>query len=415
MPKVSEDHLTALSTYAPRVSAFTPLRYRDFRLLWTGLVIANIGSWMQFVALGYLVDRLTKEPLYLGILAASQAVPRLLFALVGGTIADRVDRRRVLVLTNLLLMGSATALAVLTATGLIQVWQIMVLAAVNSLAMSFDMPARHSMLPELVGENQLLSAVGLSALAYNGAGIFGPSLGGVIIAAVGEAGCFALNAVSYIGVLLAVMRMRIPPSRAAGHLTVSQDVREGLRLLFENRRLLLLLGAVWSLSFFGRPYVQMMPAFAREVLMVDARGLGVLQAAAGMGTIASVLLLARLSAGRGIGAILGFAMLAFGALVTIFGLTRWFWLALGLLVLIGAAQALALASANTLIQLAAPPFARGRMMGFYSMMTFGGFALGSLPVGAAAGAVGVGPALSAGGALVITIAIAILPQLRRIE
>lgn len=398
-----------------RVPPFAPLRHRDFRLLWTGLIVSNTGSWMQFVALGYLVDRLTQSSLYLGILAATQAVPRLLFSLLGGTMADRIDRRRLLVATNLFLMASATLLAVLTATGRIRIWQVLVIAGLNSLVQSFDMPARHSMVPSLVAESEVLAAVSLNSVAFNGAGILGPSVGGVLIAAIGEAGCFFVNAASYLGTLAALALMDVPRHEALGRVRLSEDVREGLRLLRQHRHLLLFLASVAALSFFGRPYVRMMPTFAREVLGVGATSLGLLQSAPGVGTILAALFVGRASAARGKGTLLGSAMLTFGVLVTAFGLVRSMPLALGLLVLMGTVQAMAMASANTLVQLSTPPHARGRLMGFYSMVAFGGFALGSLPVGAAGDRIGVGPALSAGGVIVIALAVLLLPRLRRFQ
>ena len=397
---------------AGRIPAYAPLRHRDFRLLWTGLVISNTGSWMQFVALGYLVDRLTQEPVYLGLLAAVQAAARILWAPVGGALADRVDRRRLLVVTNVVLMGVALALAALTAAGAVRLWQILALAALGSLVQAFDMPARHSLVPLLVGEREVLAAVTLNSVAFNGSAVFGPSLGGAVIAAVGEAGCFLLNAVSFVAVVAAVRAMRLPPSQGvlAGRLV--DDVREGLRLLREHRRLAVLLAAVAAVSFFGRPYVRLMPAFAREELHVGPTSLGLLQAAPGVGTVAAALVVNRL-AGRGTAALLRGAALAFGFLVAVFGLSPSLPAALVLLVLVGAAQSLALSAANTLVQLATPPQARGRMMGLYSMVAFGGFALGSLPVGALASAVGVGPALSAGGVAVILAVLVLSPRLRQ--
>lgn len=412
---VPDDAVTSASLSQPRVSALTPLRHRNFRLLWTGLIVSNTGTWMQFVALGYLIDRLTQSPLYLGILAATQAVPRLIFAFLAGATADRVDRRRLLMLTNAVEMVNAFLLALLTVTDRIQIWHVFVIAAINSLVHSFDIPARHSMVPSLVEEREVLAAVSLNSVAFNGAGIIGPSLGGVIIAAIGEAGCFFVNAASYLATLTALTMMDMPRREPVGRVRLSEDLKEGVQLLRQHRRLVLFLAAVAALSFFGRPYIRMMPAFAREVLHVDARGLGLLQSAPGVGTICSALLVGWLASGRGKGAVLGGAMLAFGFVVALFGLTRSFPLALLLLVLMGTAQTLAMASANTLVQLTTPPHARGRLMGLYSMVAFGGFALGSLPVGAVASRIGVGHALSLGGAIVMLLAIVLLPRLRGIE
>jgi len=410
-----ETSATVVAEIPPRVSALAPLRYRNFRLLWTGLVVSNTGSWMQFVALGYLVDRLTGSPLYLGLLAGAQAVPRLLFALVGGTTADRVDRRGLLLATNLLLMISATVLAVLTATQRIQIWQIFVIAGLNSLVQAFDMPARHSMVPSLVAEHEVLTAISLNSVAFNGAGIIGPSLGGVLIAAVGESGAFFVNAVSYFAVLTALLLMSVPRQERVGRVRVSEDFREGLALLRYHPQIIWLLGTVAVLSFFGRPYVRLMPSFAREVVHVGAEGLGLLQSAPGIGTVAALLVVGWLSSRRGKGGLLGIATLTFGAAVVAFGMMRWFWPALVTLVAVGTTQALAMASANTLLQLTVPTHARGRAMGLYSMVAFGGFALGSLPIGALADYVGVGPALSAGGLIVVVISLALLRRLRRLD
>lgn len=409
-----DDSLTAAPAAVP-ASPFAPLRHRNFRLLWTGMVVSNTGSWMQFVALGYLVDRLTQSPLYLGVLAATQAVPRIIFSMLGGALADRIDRRRLLVATNVFLMGTATLLAFLTITGRIRIWQILVIAAFNSLAQSFDMPARHSMVPSLVGEHEVLSAVSLNSVAFNGAGIWGPSVGGLVIAWAGEGGCFVVNAASYLGTLGALAVMQVPRQEMVGRVRLSEDLREGVRLLRGHSHLVLFLAAVGALSFFGRPYVRMLPTFAREVLGVGATSLGLLQSAPGVGTILSVLLVGRASASRGKGMLLGVAMLLYGVVVAVFGFARTMPLALGLLVLMGLMQAMALASANTLVQLNTPAHARGRLMGFYSMVAFGGLALGSLPVGAVGDVLGVGWALSAGGVILILLAAALIPRLRAFQ
>ncbi len=395
--------------------AFAPLRRRNFRLLWTGMLISQTGSWMQFVALGYLIDQLTKAPIYLGLLGLAQAVPRLLFAFIGGVAADRMDRRRVLFLTNVLATGSAFLLWLLTYTGRVQVWHILLIGAFNSLVQSFDVPARQSMVPGLVDDRQIMSALSLNSIANNGSGIFGPSLGGVVIAAVGVAGCFFVNAVSFLAVVIALILMDLPPHQAIARDPVGKDVREGFGLLVQHRHLLAILGVVAVLNFFGRPYVRLMPALAREVLGVGPQGLGILQSAPAVGTILAVFVVNTFG-DAGKGRLLLGAALAAGAMVALFGLSPWFAVSVGLLVLIGTGQAAALAAANTLVQTTVRPEQRGRMMGLYSMTTFGMFALGTLPLGALAGVVGVGHALTAGGlavvALVALLAIA-APVIRR--
>ncbi len=385
------------------LSAFAPLRHRNFRLLWTGLLISQTGSWMQFIALGYLIDQLTKAPIYLGLLGLSQAVPRLLFAFIGGVAADRLDRRRVLLLTNVLATGSAFLLWLLAYTGRIQVWHILAIGAFNSLTQSFDAPARQSMIPELVSDRQIMSALSLNSMANNGSGIFGPSLGGVIIAAVGVAGCFFVNALSYAAVLIALVLMDVPSHASGSRESVGKDVGEGLGLLVRHRHLLAILGVVAVLNFFGRPYVRLMPALAREVLGVGPKGLGLLQAAPAVGTILAVFVVNAFGHEAGKGRLLLGAAMTAGALVAVFGLSPWFAVSAGLLVVVGTGQATALAAANTLVQTTVRPEQRGRMMGLYSMVTFGMFALGTLPLGALAGIIGVGHALTLGGLAVVAL------------
>jgi MFS family permease len=358
---------------------------------------------MQFIALGYLVDQLTRAPIYLGLLGLSQALPRLLFAFLGGVAADRLDRRRVLAVTNSLMMGSAFLLWVLAYTGRIQVWHVLVIGAFNSLTQSFDVPARQALVPSLVADHEMMKAVSLQSMALNGSGIFGPSLGGVVIAFVGVAGCFFVNALSYTATLIALLRMNLSRQAPEAVASVGEDIREGLRMLVRNRHLIALLGVVGIISFFGRPYIRLMPAYAREVLHVGPKELGLLQAAPSLGTILAVFVVGAVAGTARKGQLLLAAALATGALVALFGTSTWFGVSLVLLVLAGVGQAVAQASANTLLQSSVQPAQRGRMMGLYSMVTFGMFALGTLPISALAGAIGVGRALTAGGVTVVVL------------
>lgn len=386
-----------------RGRAFRPLRNRDFRLLWSGLVVSQTGNWMQFIALGYLIDQLTQAPIYLGLLGVSQAIPRLLFAFVGGVAADRLDRRRVLVVTNAIMMGSAIVLWLLAYTERIAVWHILIIGAFNSLTQSFDAPARQSLIPSLVPERELMQAVSLTSVAFNGAGIFGPSLGGVIIAAVGVKGCFFINAVSFVAVFLALFLMEFTDTTSGQDSSIADDMREGVQVLLEHRALLVILATVAILSFFGRPYVRMMPAYAREALHTGPTGLGILQAGPSVGTVLAVFVVGALADAVPKGRLMQDAAIASGVLVVLFGLSRWFWVSFALLVLMGLAHSIAQASANTLLQTTAQPHQRGRMMGIYSMTVFGMFALGTLPTGALGGVVGIGPALAIGGAAVVVL------------
>lgn len=392
-------------------SALGPLRHRDFRLLWTGLLVSNTGTWMQFVAVGYLVDRLTLSPLYLGVLALAQAFPRFVFAPVGGALADRWDRKALLFWTNAWLAVSAVVLVVLTLTGWVRVWHVILLAAFNSALQSFDMPARHSWIPSLVDEDEVLQAVTLNSVAFNGAGIVGPSLGGLVIAAGGEAACFALNAVSYGGVLVALRRMGAPPPPASGGTSVGEEIREAVRLVRADRTVGTVLAAVAALNFLGRPYFRLMPAFAREVLHTDAVGLGFLQAAPGVGTLLTPWFVTLAPRG-GEGRLLQVSTLAMGVCVVLFSLSRGLGWALVLLVAVGLFQSAALSSANALVQTSVDPGMRGRVMGLYSVTAFGMFTLGSFPFGALAERTGTAAALAVGGALTVLAAGLLGPRLR---
>jgi MFS family permease len=394
-------------------SALRPLRHRDFRLLWTGLLVSNTGTWMQFVAVGYLVDRLTLSPFYLGVLALAQAVPRFLLAPVGGALADRWDRKALLFWTNAWLAGTALALVVLTATGWVRVWHVVVLAGLNSALQSFDMPARHSWIPSLVDEDEVLQAVTLNSVAFNGAGILGPSLAGVVIAAGGEAACFLLNAVSYGAVLLALHRMGAPPPPGSGGASVLEEIREAVRLVRTDRTVATVLATVAALNFLGRPYFRLMPAFAREVLHTDAVGLGLLQAAPGVGTLLAPWYV---TAGRrgGGGRLLQRSTLALGVCVVLFAFSPGLGWALALLVAAGLFQSAALSSANALVQTSVDPSMRGRVMGLYSVTAFGMFTLGSFPFGALADRVGTAAALAVGGVLTVVAAWVVGPRLRQV-
>lgn len=374
-----------------------PLRHRDFRLLWIGLLVSNTGSWMQFVATGYLVDRLTLSPIYLGFLALAQAVPRLVLAPIGGALADRLDRRKVLLWTNLLLSGSAALLTALTVSGRVSVWHVILLGGVNSLLMSFDMPARHAMVPHLVDKDEILQAVTLNSVAFNGAGVFGPSLGGVLIAWKGEAACFGLNALSYAAVVGAVLRMRPHPHPVGGG-SLFGEVVEAVQAVRSSRALALALAHVAILNFFGRPYFRLMPTFAREVLHTEAAGLGMLQAAPGVGTILSAWYVAR-ARGERPERLLRRATVLFGLCVLLFALSPTPGWAAVCLVATGLFQSVAMAAANAMLQTGVDPAMRGRAMGLYSVTAFGMFTLGTFPTSVAGAALGIAPALAAGGAV----------------
>lgn len=411
------EEVAATTTVAARLTPLAPLRNRNFRLLWSGLVVSNAGSWVQFTALGYLMDELTRAPVWLGVLGLVQAVPRLGFAFLGGVLADRIDRRRVMLVANLVAMGSSLLLGTLTALKLVGVWHLLVIAAFNSLVASFDMPARQALTPSLVGEGEVLQAVSLNSLAFNGSGVVGPAVAGVVISLIGTHGAFFLNSVSYLAVIGALLALRLPADVPRLGASFRQDAREGLALLGRQRVLLVLMGLVAVISFFGRPYIRLMPAVAREILAVGPQGLGVLQAAPGIGTFLAVLVTGW-SAGRmARGALMLSAAFVMGVAVTLFALSTSFALSVALLVGVGMSQSVAMAAGNTLVQTTVLPGQRGRAMGLFGSVAFGMMALGTLPAGFAAGVLGLSWALALGGIVLMTAVLALTlarPGLRRL-
>lgn len=405
---VSDEVLTETIAPPARVTPFAPLRYRNFRLLWTGFVVSNTGSWMQFTALGYLMDQLTSRPIFLGLLGLAQAVPRLLFAFLGGVIADRVDRRMILLTTNLITLVSSLVLGLLTYLDLVRVWHLLVIGGFNSFVHSFEMPARQSMTPSLVDEPLLLQAVSLNSMAFNGAGVFGPAIAGVVISLVGTHGAFFLNSISYVGVVWALLAMRLPAFVAEGGVSFGEDIREGLALLTRHRVVLVLLTVIAALSFFGRPYIRLMPAVAREVLHVGPRGLGILQAAPGLGTILAVFAIGWIAGWMHKGALMLAAAFLMGAMVTLFSFSGSFAGSVALLVGVGLTQSAAMASANTLMQTTVPAGARGRAMGLFGTVAFGMMALGVLPAGALAEVIGLSWSLALGGIVLMAVVLAIV-------
>jgi MFS family permease len=390
-----------------RFRTFEALAVRDFRLLWTGMVVSNIGSWMQMIGQGWLVLQLTNSPFWLGMVAFARAVPVLALSLVAGVLADRVDRRRLLLVTQSVAGVMALLLAVLTSLGVIRVWQIIAIAFVSAGAMAFDNPARQALVPDLVGKERLMNAVGLNSAAWNGAAVLGPSLAGVAIGVIGVAGCFYLNAISYLAVIWAIWAMGTYATGARRG-TLWENLAEGLRFIRRHRVVLAIFVLVAAPSLLGRPYQQLMPVFARDVLGGGPRTYGALMSASGAGALVGALLTASLGAYRHKGWLLLGSSAAFGLMLIAFAYSTWLPLSLALLVLAGGGSTLYMGAANTLLQTGVPAEFRGRIMSVYSL-TLGGFMpLGGMLLGSAASLTGsVALVVAAGGALVAGTAVAI--------
>jgi MFS family permease len=376
------------------------LRHRNYRLFFGGQLISLIGTWIQMVAQSWLVYRLTGSETLLGLVGFAGQIPIFLLAPLGGVLADRLDRRRVLVVTQSASLLAALTLALLTLLGTVTVWHVVCVAAALGIVNAVDMPTRQAFVPTLVREEDLVNAIALNSTMFNGARIVGPAVAGVVLAAVGEGWCFAANAVSFLAVIVGLVWMDVP-ARAPELQTLSTAARivEGFRFAWENapiRALLLLLGIV---SLTGMPYTVLMPVFADRILHGGPRALGLLMAASGCGALAGALLLASRRGIRGLGRWVALAAAGFGAGLVLFSLSRSLALSVALLVPAGFAMIVQMASSNTLVQSMVPDKLRGRVMSVYSMMFLGMAPFGSLLAGALAERFGAPAVVAAGGAV----------------
>lgn len=377
---------------------FRALRHRNYRLFFSGQIISLVGTWMQSVAQSWLVYRLTGSSLLLGVVGFTGQIPVFLLAPLGGVVADRYSRHRVVIGTQTSAMFLAFTLSALTLLGHIRVWQIMVLAATLGVVNAFDIPARQSFVVEIVHSEDLINAIALNSSMVNGARILGPALAGVTVAAIGEGWCFFANGVSYIAVIIGLLLMLVTP-RDRGQHAVSglESILEGFRFVARTgpiRALLLLLGLV---SLTGMPYAVLMPIFADQILHGGARGLGLLMGASGVGALAGTLTLARRRQVRGLGRWVTYASAGFGVSMIVFALSRSFLLSITLLVPVGFSMMLQMASSNTLIQTMVPNELRGRVMAVYSMMFMGMAPFGALLAGAIANRLGAPVTVALGG------------------
>jgi MFS family permease len=386
------------------------LRHRNYRLFFSGQIISLIGSWMTRIATSWLVYRLTGSALLLGLVGFAGQIPSFLLAPLAGVLVDRWDRHRLLVVTQILAMVQSAALAVLALTGVINVWHVLGLSLFQGLINAFDMPARQSFVVEMVEKREdLANAIALNSSMVNAARLLGPSIGGVIIAAVGEGWCFALDAVSYLAVIASLLLMRIAarPRSASRGARVLPEMRAGLAYVTGSppiRSILLLLALV---SLVGMPYTVLMPVFASKVLNGGPHTLGFLMAATGVGALLGAVFLAGRRSVLGLGRIIPLMSACFGAGLIGFSVP--------LLLLTGLGFMVQMAASNTLLQTLVDDDKRGRVMSFYTMAFMGTTPFGSLLAGTLADRIGAPHTLLLGGAGCIAAALWfawLLPGLR---
>jgi MFS family permease len=377
-------------------------RHRNYRLYFFGQIISLTGTWMQSVAQSWLVYRLTGSASMLGMVGFASQFPVFLLAPVGGSFADSHPRRRSLIVVQVSAMILAVLLAALTFTNRIESWHIVLFASLLGVVSAFDIPIRQSFVVEMVGRDDLMNAIALNSSMMNGARIIGPAVAGVLVAAVGEAWCFLLNAISFLAVIVCLMMITVGNQPPAEHPGARLDaIIEGFRFVLRTRpirALLILLGVV---SLVGWPYQVLMPIFAAQILNGGPRGLGLLMGSSGIGALIGALLLAGRQNVRGLGDWVMLSCAGLGVSLVFFAFSRNFWVSMLLLLPVGFCGMVQMASSNTLIQAMVLDQFRGRVMAVYSMMFMGMSPIGALIAGLLANSLGAPLAIAAGAVICV--------------
>jgi len=382
------------------------LRHRNYRLFFSGQSVSLVGTWITRIATSWLVYRLTGSELLLGIVGFCGQVPTLLFAPFAGVVVDRANRQRILVITQVLSMLQSAALAALTFSGLITVTQILVLQVFQGLINAFDTPARQAFVVEMVEDRaDLPNAIALNSSMVNGSRIIGPSIGGAIIAAFGEGWCFTIDAISYIFVIASLIAMRVTAAgrRERVEARVLEDLRAGWQYVVGSVPIRTALIVLAIVSTMAMPYTVLMPAVVTNVMHGGPSSLGFLMTASGVGALGGALYLAQRKSVVGLGRVVMYATLAFGAGLIAFSLSRTEFIAAAVLTVVGAGFILQMAATNTVLQTLVDDRVRGRVMAFYTMAFFGSAPIGSLLAGVVADRIGAETTIGVcGGVCVLT-------------
>lgn len=398
---------------------FAALGHRNFRIFYFGQILSLVGTWMQTTAQGWLVLELTDSEFLLGAVTAAGSLPILMLTLYAGEVADRRDKRSILVVAQSGALVAALAMAVLTHTGAVTVHWIFALVFLLGVANAFEVPTRQSFFVELVGKEDLTNAIALNSSAFNLTRVVGPAVAGVLIGTVGIAACFYLNAVSYLFVIAGLLAIRRPPFRAVPRTASTlTNLREGFAFLWHDRLARTLVGLVAAASILALPYAMLLPVFARDILRVGASGLGWLLSAAGAGALAGGIALAAAAGRVRRGPLLLVTSTAFSLLISAFAFSRSFVLSLLLLALAGFALIPFTATVNALLQSVVPDRLRGRVMGVYVFMFLGMTPVGSLQAGAVAHSLGAPAALAIGAAVLLGLVITAwirVPEMREVR
>lgn len=375
---------------------------RNFRLFWLGQTTSLVGTWMQTVAQSWLALELTNSAFLVGVVSAAGSLPILLFSLYGGVVADRHNKLRIVTICQSLLLLEAGLLWWFTWSGHIRIHSLLILVTFAGLVGAFEIPARQSLLVELVEREDLVDAIALNSGGFNLARIVGPSIAAIVLARAGLAWCFGLNALSYFAVLLSLSRIKLPKWSPLEHLvTPFEGLKEGLRYMRSSRAVSGLIGVIAVYSIFGFMYLTMMPVVARQVLHTGASGYGLLLTFVGAGALTGALSLAALGGRVRRGKLFVYSAYSFGALTILFSLANSIFLAAAILLLLGLTMLINGALANGMLQSVVPDELRGRVMATYVFVYVGFTPIGSFIAGAVSNLLGVQWAIGLGGAAML--------------
>ncbi len=375
------------------------LHSRNYRLFFGGQAISLCGTWMQRIALTWLVYRLTGSALLLGIVGFAGQIPTFVIAPVAGVLTDRWNLHRLIIVTQTLAMLQALVLGALTLTGAITVWELVLLSGMLGLINAFDQPARQTFVVHLVRPHDLPNAIALNSALVNAARLLGPSLAGILISVVGEGWCFLGNGLSYVAVLGALLAMQVKPRHASGHHgNVLHGLKQGFAYAYRSVPIRSILALIALVSLVGVPYAVLMPMFAKDVLGGTERTMGILMAASGLGAVCGAILLAARPSAQDLGGSIGWGALLFGAGLIVFAWSQVLWLSLLMMAVTGFALMLQMAASNTVLQSVVEEDKRGRIMSMYTMAFIGMAPFGALFAGTLARWIGPVSTVIIGGA-----------------
>ncbi|MFH1800482.1 MAG: MFS transporter [Candidatus Omnitrophota bacterium] len=385
---------------------FRALRHRNYRIFFWGQSSSLVGTWMQQVALSWLVYRMTNSPFLLGVTMFMSQIPTFFFTPFAGVFADRHSRRNMLIVTQAFSLVQASILAFLVLTHQIQVWHIMVLSFFLGIIFSFDIPIRQAFTVEMIEDREDLgNAIALNSSMLNAARLIGPALAGILIAWVGEGVCFLLNAVSFIPVILSLIAIRTPsPKLTASPQHIFIELKEGVAYALHFAPIKWILILLSMISLVGVPYQVLMPVFARDIFHGGPNALGLLMGMSGLGALIGAIFLAARKNVIGLGKIIAWTALLFGASIIIFSFSRDFWFAMAVMLVSGFGVMVNIAACNTILQTIVDEDKRGRVMGLYTMAFMGTMPFGSLLAGILAARIGAPHTLLIGGASCVLVA-----------